>query len=1049
MTKSAYKILSVTLFTFILIPIVSYSQDISQRTISLHIKDKSIEEVFDIISKEIGIIFTYSPNHIPIKQKISINVNNEKLRKVLDQLLSPYCNNIRYLVINERITIKAEKKALTKVQTHYVSIGGQLIDQENKEPVQGASIFLPAYNKGVITDEKGMFSLSKVPKGKQTLEIHYIGYKPITEYLDLQTDLLSIKIFLERDMTYLNEIMVLGQLEGQQLAIKEQQKNPTIVNIVSKDKIGQLPDQNVAEAVGRLPGVSVIRNGGEGQFVVLRGVSPRLSAITINGERIPPTSIQERTVDLTMLSPDLLSGLELFKAITPDQDADATGGIINFTVKKASKADWKASFSGQYGYNSHQNEIGQYKLTSNIGKRFFNNKLGLLISGNFQKADRSSDAFDASLRFTEFDENGNPAYAYDDISLNDRLEKRYRYGGSLVVDYNFSQNSFIEYYSVFGQVDRFETRRRQRYQVEDSRQTYDINILENNISLYANILNGQHQIFKDWELTWRISNTSSKNTSPFDHRARFRELAAFNSKNEDDINSIINAAKNNLNNTFFHDSRFDTDNISTNNSSGQIDLKIPVKFSNKITAYVKTGGKLRYQTQRRTVDRLWTESQGTEKIAVDNPHLYNLSSSGRILINNFVSNTVADNFLNGAYDFSIWLDPNKINDFYFRHRNDEGYYVDNRVAYGSYSANELISSAYLMGRMDINDRLMFLGGVRTERTSDRYESNRSIIDDETSGQKSQGVNNTEDQFDNRNNNFYSEWLPMVHMRYKIRENVILRAAITKTIYRPAFLHKTPWERIIPNENLIERGNPSLQHGTTWNYDIALSNKFEKIGFLSLALFYKNISQLDYIRQGIEFAPGNTFGYELIQPENIDKNTKIRGIEIDWQTNFTRLPFPFDGLLFSVNASFIRSETWFPILFTAQSPFRVIIGERKGRLPGQVDFIYNMSLGYERKGFSGRISAIYQSGSLSHGEQISLRPGGFSVSVGKIPEEDIYSRAIFRIDLALKQKINKYATIFLNANNLSNQFEEEFVNAGLVTRTEYFGFTADLGCRINF
>jgi len=1047
--KRDYKILPITLFFLIFFPIVSFAQDILQTTISLQIKDKRIEEVFEIISKETGIIFTYSPNHIPIKQKVSIRANNNELSDVIDQFLAPYCSNIKYLVSNERLTIKAKKKALVETKSNYGVISGLLIDQENYDPLPGASIFLPAYNKGLITNERGKFKLSGVPKGKHTLEIHYIGYKPITKYLDLKNDSLSLMISLERDMTYLSEIMVFGQLEGQQLAVKEQQKHPTIVNIVSKDKIGQLPDQNVAEAVGRLPGVSVIRNGGEGQFVVLRGVSPRLSAITINGERIPPTSIQERTVDLTMLSPELLSGLELFKAITPDQDADATGGIINFTIKKAEKPDWKAHFSGQYGYNSHQNALGQYKLNFNLGKRILNNKLGILVSGNLQKADRSSDAFGANVRFTEFDENGNPNYAYEDINLNDRLEKRYRYGGSLVLDYTFSTSSFIEYYSVFGRIDRFETRRRQRYQVEDSKLGYDINIFENNISLYSNILNGKHQLLGNWELTWRVSNTFSENASPFDHTARFRELAAFNSKDENSINSIINAAKNNLSNTFFHDSRFDTDRIGSHHTSSQIDLKIPLRLGNKITSYFKTGGKLRYQNQQRTVDRLWTESQGTNEIASDYPGLYSLSPSGSILINNFTSNTEIGNFLNGAYDYSVWINEDKVNDFYLKHRDGKGYYTDDRVSYGSYKANELISSFYFMGRVDFNERLMFLGGIRHEQTSDRYESNSSIISEDTEGQTNRDESSNIEPFENRTNNVYSEWLPMFHFRYTIQKDLILKAAITKSIYRPAFLHKTPWERIIPNENLIERGNPLLEHATTWNYDIALSSKLNKVGFVSIALFYKNIDQLDFIRQGIQLNEGNTFGYDLIQPENIGQNTKIRGIEFEWQTNFTWLPDPFNGLLFSANASLIRSQTWFPVLLTAQSPFRVIYGERKGSLPGQANLIYNLSLGYERKGFSGRISAIYQGISLSHGEQISLRPGGYSVSVGKVPEEDVFSKPLFRIDLALRQKITKHAALFLNANNISNQYEQEFINGGLITRTEYFGFTADIGCRINF
>ena len=109
----------------------------------------------------------------------------------------------------------------------------------------------------------------------------------------------------------------------------------TIVNVISKEKLQELPDQNAAESVGRLAGVSVYRDAGEGQRVTIRGISPRLNSITVNGERLPSTQEQDRSVDLSMISPEMLEGIELFKALRPDMDGDAVGGTVNFTIRKA------------------------------------------------------------------------------------------------------------------------------------------------------------------------------------------------------------------------------------------------------------------------------------------------------------------------------------------------------------------------------------------------------------------------------------------------------------------------------------------------------------------------------------------------------------------------------------------------------------------------------------------------------------------------------------------------------------------------------------------
>ncbi len=83
------------------------------------------------------------------------------------------------------------------------------------------------------------------------------------------------------------EVVVTGIARGQLAAINQQVNSNTIVNVVSKERMQELPDQNAAEAVGRLPGVSVVRAGGEGTMVTLRGMAPRLNLVTINGARVP------------------------------------------------------------------------------------------------------------------------------------------------------------------------------------------------------------------------------------------------------------------------------------------------------------------------------------------------------------------------------------------------------------------------------------------------------------------------------------------------------------------------------------------------------------------------------------------------------------------------------------------------------------------------------------------------------------------------------------------------------------------------------------------
>ena len=121
------------------------------------------------------------------------------------------------------------------------------------------------------------------------------------------------------------------------------------------------------------------------------------------------------------------------------------------------------------------------------------------------------------------------------------------------------------------------------------------------------------------------------------------------------------------------------------------------------------------------------------------------------------------------------------------------------------------------------------------------------------------------------------------------------------------------------------------------------------------------------------------------------------------------------------------------------PFNAIFKDtvRSGRIPGQSDHIFNASIGYEKKGFSARLSVVYQGESL-----------GF---VGQREELDGYTDEFFRWDMSMKQKLGKSGvTVFMNLNNISNTPEREFLGSRFFpTRTEYFGWTGDLGVNYKF
>ena len=209
-------------------------------------------------------------------------------------------------------------------------------DSITQKPLIGANVFLMGTSLGAATDIEGRYSISNIPQDKYIVKISYIGYKAKELEVQIQNNITTeLNIQLSLDVLMGQEVVVTGQMVGQISAINQQLSSNTIINVVSEEKIQELPDANAAETIGRLPGVSVTRSGGEANKIILRGLGDQYVNVTIDGVRIPSTDALGRGIDLSTISQNSLAGIELFKALTADKDADGIAGSVNLVTKRA------------------------------------------------------------------------------------------------------------------------------------------------------------------------------------------------------------------------------------------------------------------------------------------------------------------------------------------------------------------------------------------------------------------------------------------------------------------------------------------------------------------------------------------------------------------------------------------------------------------------------------------------------------------------------------------------------------------------------------------
>jgi len=941
-------------------------------------------------------------------------------------------------------------------------ISGKVTDSSTGEPLLGATVILKGTSLGSATDFEGKFLISQAPEGQQILSISYIGYNKKEEPITIKTgETVKIDIKLDYNTIDFKEVTVTAQLEGQAAAINQQLSSNTIVNVVSKDKIQELPDQNAAETLGRLPGISIQRNNGEGQKVVVRGLSPRFSSITVNGVQLPATSqpgdfstdgsgaTDDRSVDLSMISPDVLEGIEVFKALRPDLDGDAIGGTVNFTTKRAPEGS-HGSIRIFGGYNNLAEDYGNYRGSFAYSNRFFMNeesnksKLGIVVSGNIQKANRASEGVGGSYSWVG-EVNGEPVYQTSDVTLTKHSEIRKRNGLNLALDYEIAENHNIFLTALWAGTNQDESNQTHDYVVSTG--DHDRNFFEREVDMntWSNSLSGKH-LFGITEVNWTASYSISKENTPWAAYANFTETSGFSS--DMPIKNLAPSAVssytlNNANAAWLNSSYIQSEDVKDKNLTAEINVQHPFSFGSDFSGYVKFGVKTRDKDRNKNIDQWgglrWYTGQ---KIMTAYPGLYTsaTNSSSDISLINFISSTKSlDNFLSGDYKYNEVMEESALHSFIKKYQD---IYKENRnykIDVQDYDAGETVNSAYLMTELKWGQFLTFMPGVRYERTITDYTT--KVANPNTANIRLQSA--ISDSSGNRN---YENFLPMVQLRIKPLEWMDFRLAATRSLSRPSYLNLIPYEIVDYDNMTLRYGNPNLKETRANNYDIYVSFYDNKWGLFTIGKFCKQLYDIDYIRTrkvttATYYASYLTSlkGYTVTCPDNLSDVTTVDGWEFELQTNLSFLPSPFDGILLYANYSLVHSETNYPYTITqttyiTTAPYVKTIAidtTRIGRMIGQADHIANLTVGYEKGGFSARLSMIYQGDALR--------------SVGVSEADDGLDDAYVRWDLVVQQHILEELSVILQINNLTNNREETYMRyKDFSTRIQNYGMTIDLG-----
>ena len=962
------------------------------------------------------------------------------------------------------------------------SIKGHIYDKTSGEALPGANVVVKGTSLGAATAFDGAYVVHNIPAGPQQLKISYIGYAGMNVNLTIVADSMIERDFrMAGETVEGEEVVITAQAMGQDAAINQQLSSNTITNVVSSARIKELPDVNAAESIGRLPGVAINRWGGEATAVAIRGLSPKYNTVTINGVAMPSTSGDDRSVDLSMVASNMLDGIELKKANTPDMDADALGGTVDLRLKEAPEG-FQANGQIQGGYTKLQNYTGNYLLQLGASNRFLDNKLGLIGTFNTDRNNRSADRLNASYRTAAAVQTLSDIIV-DNFTVREDQAFKTRYGGSLLGDYEIpngkiTANGFYSYSKVdlTARMDLMDFTHNSHY--------YDMEQNISNASLYVGGA-GVKQDFGWIKYDFGGALTGSTNDAPEDYQWRFAQENSASSGKPTALTPLydawqlesIDSTNTGLSQIYQYSTK-----LTEKQQLLQANVEMPYLLTEDFSGYIKVGGKLKW------IDRLYDREQygcgnlqygGSWTGPVSDlvkraeqmyPADFNAVAESTLIASKHVWPITRfmetfgrqSEFLDGRYQmgmvYSTDLMMKLTNALKTLSSRDWQYYAVGSLG-NDYNGYERYQAAYAMATLNIGQEITLLGGVRYDGDYTIYHG-QSFRDIVVNGSVQQAPGDVQYNTNVRTNNFL---LPMVHLRIQPVEWAILRLAATETVTRPDYSMYAPITSINSYQSYVKAANGGLKDSRAKNLDASLSLHERHIGLLTVSPFWKEIDNLIMFTtvSKMDTSVQKIFPGELNIPKswltsapqvdtwvNNDAPARYKGIELDWQTHFWYLPSFLQGLIFNMNWTYITStidvqkfKSKEVVTFVPPrryiTTFNLIDTMRTARMIDQPAHIMNVTLGYDYEGFSVRVSWLYQSDKVTY--------------VGDTPFTDSFTSSYDRWDIAVQQRFGGSFQLYANFNNLNNKHDESLQGYSQNTPTNlyYYGPTIDVGIRYNF
>jgi TonB-dependent receptor len=911
--------------------------------------------------------------------------------------------------------------------------------------LQGASVELQQVGKKTASDNTGQFSITDVAPGTYTLNISFVGMAPYSKEITV-TGGQATRVEAQMEIASASDSVTVtaDRVHGEAEAINRERTAENILQVLPAEIITSLPNANVADAIGRLPSVTLERDEGEGKYVQIRGTEPRYSNVTIDGVNVPSPESGVRQIKLDTIGSDLVESVEINKTLLANMDGDGIGGSVNLRTKTA--GDQPAlSLYGIGGYTPIQNGRTADQFGGTVSQRFGKDKrLGILFGGTYDWNGRGIDDVEPNPTVINClpgdcssaaaaSPNSAPFGTVNNESIRLYTYYRSRYGFSGAVDYKLGDNSSIYVRGLYSHFDNYGD----VWALGPNINSYTTSATQGgpdgSMSYYTSIrrpidvigsmvAGGQHYFQTSW-FSWDISASrssedqhgySTANFAPGPNSPLNSVQFALDRSDPYRPKFVVQNGVNIYDPTQYLLQQFDVDE----SYSPQVNLQASANYVKQYnwaghSGSLEIGGKIR----------------NAHKFSEPDDVVYNLSNPAAVPLSLFPLKQTVNNFYNGSYKTGAAINYSSLMSFY--HANSSLFTVDpiatlQNNAGGLYNLVERIGAGYIMNTISFG-RFRLNTGVRFETTTENVYGTVLSADDQGNFT---GLSSVKRNYTN------VDVLPSAELRIGLASDSALRLSYGRGIARPNFGDLAPnislsISSVNGGRNTSSAGNPDLKPTHADNYDILFEQYLKPLGLFTAGLFYKNIQDpIVYVETNGVHYPGYTESFLQTAPINAG-SAYVWGWEAAYEQRWSFLPGLLGGLGFSGNYSFTSSST--------------------DGLPGRSDHppllrqapnTWNLSPTYDRGRLSVRMGLSYNQANIF---AYQYQDGAALGKTGPLGDNYLYTH--LQVDAQGSYRLPKGFKLIVYGLNLTNEVFG-FYNGSVIwpVQREYYHATIGAGVR---